>query len=250
MKLNITVIIVVLGMCAGAALGQGFPKVSGPSDVVIQSAVDRDELEVWNQEWSGCAGAFTSQVDLGVNEFHAECADDFISGTDYAVTSVVWWGAQRDGATPPDYFIITFYVAFPGDCSQSITGFILSQQTVLNYNQQPTGTDLFSSYSATLDPVFMDAGLKYWISIRAALSIEVDPDDNTWSTQWFWALNDEVLECPGLFRGDAFGHPDWIPPHETDPEYQCGDAFAFCLYSDMAVATEAQSWGSVKTLFR
>ncbi len=251
MKLNITVIIAVLVMGAGAALGQEFLTISEHSDVIIQPEVHRDELEVWNQEWSVCPASYLSQTDLGVNGISGECTDDFISGTDYAVTSVVWWGAQVPGATLPEYFIITFYLAFPGDCSQPNTGTILSQQTVSSYNQQSTGYGLFNSYSATLDPVFMNEGWKYWISIRAAFSVEGDPDDfETWSTAWYWASNDVALECPALFRGDFFGEPDWIIIHERAPSYPCGDAFAFCLYSDMAVVTEAQSWGSVKTLFR
>lgn len=250
MKQIITAIIVVLTLSAGVALGQGFPKGSGPFDAYEPIVTNIDDLEVFCQEWTGCYGGWTSQIDNGPEGASLQCADDFVSGTDAAITTAVWWGAQLDGATLPDYFIITIYGALEGDCSHPDTGTVISEQMVLNYNQQDIGAAPFYSYSATLDPVLMDAGRNYWISIRAGLTVIINPDDGTFSTQWFWAMNEQAQECPAVFIGEFFGHSDWTVPTTFDPEYGCGDAFAFCLYTDGAVATEEQSWGSVKTLFR
>ena len=109
-RLTTIFFLLVLAMSTSVAWGQGFPKdsVSNGDNNVVAPETFREDTEVWCQEWSGCPGAYTSQIDTGPLNMGGEGAEDFISNTDSAITSLVWWGAQRDGATPPDYFVITF----------------------------------------------------------------------------------------------------------------------------------------------
>lgn len=245
MRLRITTLtaVLLLTVCAGMTLAGDpsghttLPRLGHGADINYTHTPLRD-FTVWCQGPS-FVDAIVSQDDYSASNVDGVNADDFESATDYAITFAEWWGGTYGPSNCVDYFIITFY-GHNEICDAPDEGTIISQQLISDYNDVDLG-NLYHSYSSELDPVLMDAGRKYWITIVAY----TDGDLCNW---WYWALSSDAWNCDGLFRGDYFGHPDWVSNYSVfgDPEYR---AQAFCLYSDQSVVAEPATWGNVKALY-
>ena len=163
---------------------------------------------------------------------------DFVSGTDEAITSIKWWGRPFGGEGPVEYFVITF---FASDGCAGPLGDALYVREVHSWDE--VVLDDYIEYTANLDPVPMDAGQTYWLSVQAVLNI--DPGG-------YWGWGSGALElCPAMALAPTFGVFDWTPVFpDLFPDVPELEERAFCLYTDGAVSTEVANWGAVKALYR
>ena len=164
---------------------------------------------------------------------------DFTPATDEAATMMKWWGAVFGGPGPLEHFVITFYRS--GGCTGP-SGAAIYERIIHDWTEQDYDGDLLE-YVATFDPVPMDAGASYWVSVQAV--IQIDP-----AGYWGWCCSDVVL-CPAMVTAPSYGVIDWTPAYPNIfPDLPEVEERAFCLYTDGAVITEVTNWGAVKALYR
>jgi hypothetical protein len=252
-RLTIAVVaVLLLGLAGFAIAGKVTPQDSGRDARGVPNLGLRD-ITVWCQEpdlenWAKLA----SQIDTAY-PFDAGCADDYMSDTDYAITHIEWWGGQWNytgypGSLPPcgpDYFVITFYpyggTCVPPDPAPAAPDYMpnnyLYQEVIYTWNETVLdATYHIVEYSADIGPVLQDAGTRYWVEIQAGLIFST-------CGQWGW-LNTATSWGCDIMRGfPLLGNPYW----GRDLDYA---GMAFCLYSDLSVPTEENTWGGVKTLYR
>jgi hypothetical protein len=194
-------------------------------------------LTVWCQEPTNNY-SIESQISAVPEEVVFQIAD-FTSPSDEAVTRMQWWGGVFGGTGPVEHFVITFY--FSGGCSgpagEAIYERIIHTWTELEYDEYGL------EYSATFDPVPMDAGQNYWVSVQAVM--DIDPGG-----YWLWRCSTLEL-CPAMALAPSYGVMDWTVVYPVlFPDDPGLEERAFCLYSDGAVLTEISTWDKVKTLYR
>ncbi len=228
------------------------PQSTGPA-IHGQANIGLRDITVFCQppdltNWAKLA----SQIDTGY-PFDAGSADDYLSGTDYAVTHIQWWGGQWNFTgygvdlppCGPDYFVITFY-AHDGSCLPPDPAPVapnyrpnnyLHQEIVSTWNENVLDVaNHIVEYSADIGPVLQDAGAEYWVEIQAVMSFSS-------CGQWGWLNSLDRYNCR-LARGfPLLGNAYW----SGDIDYQ---GAAFCLHSDQSIHTEERTWGSVKSLYR
>jgi hypothetical protein len=116
----------------------------------------------------------------------SEAADDFMLGSDGFVTGVQWYGSYLffPSQPQPDDFTIHFYAddaglpmndpfhtaTFTGAVDRTFTGIVA-----------PGDFQMFE-YSVDIDPLFLSAGTKYWLSIANDTSATSAP-----GSTWAWA---------------------------------------------------------------
>jgi hypothetical protein len=240
--------VVLLSVAAGPALAVDITGVqTGTSDSHASYTTGVRDITVWCQvpelvDWA----KLSSQIDTAY-PFDSGCAEDYVSATDYALTYVQWWGGNWNFSTlaQPDYFVITFYQysgCTPPDPAPVAPDFLPN-----NYYYQTIVTDYsvvtldaanyIYEYGADIGPVLQDAGTTYFIEIQAGMFF------NPYG-QWGWMSTSDPRYGCRIQRGfPLLGNPYWYP----DPDY---NGTAFCLYSDQSVATQAETFGAVKSLYR
>lgn len=116
-----------------------------------------------------------------------QVADDFqLLPGGSTITDVHWWGAYFFGNTPtaPDNFTIRVFVDSSGVPAVNP----LAERAVGNVGRNDTGADIGSDvyeYSATIDPIVLDANATYWLSIVNNTSADVDD-------LWYWPVKSSI----------------------------------------------------------
>jgi hypothetical protein len=227
----------VIGLLASVT-NAGPYAVSSGTPLTLSGASETGKcLEVWCQAPASSA-AIESQISDNPPEVVLQI-DDFTAATDEAVTMIKWWGYLAAGSGPVDRFVLTFYrsVGCTGPEGDAFAERAVASWTEVAYDETVV------EYTATFDPVLMDAGATYWVSVVAEMNI--DPGG-----YWLWASASPTL-CPAMAMAPTFGILGWTPVYPMIfPDVPELEARAFCLYTDGAVPLEQASWGGLKALFR
>lgn len=241
MKMKLSILVAVLLMMAATAQAGERPGIDRAGCGVSQSA-SKDEITLWSQTMT-CVGAFCSSEDIGESGAHTESIDDFTASSYYAITSLEWWGIRVYDPEMP-YFRLRIY-GDDGNCGPDESN-VVTDQFLESYVESTTECSYYYHYESDVDPIAMEPGTRYWICIQAALVVDTEDD----YSEWYWAIGDEVVDCPAMYRCEYWGVDSFTPLHDLEPEYPGADAMAFVLYSDGLVANEALTWSEVKSLWR
>ena len=234
---KIILLAAVLGVLASASLAETKIMIrEGTGGAVPASQSDRCQT-VWCQEPAN-AYLIESQISQVPEEVVTQVAD-FVSSTDEAITRIKWWGGiYVQGEGPVEYFVISF---FASDGCAGPMGDPIYVREVFAWDE--VFQEDYFEYTAELDPVPMDAGETYWLSVQGVLNI--DP-----AGYWGWACGALDL-CPAMVTAPSYGVFDWTPVYpDIFPDNPELEERAFCLYTDGAVSSVTASWGTVKALYK
>ena len=222
-----------------ATVAPAGPQISAGQEATLSVPAPESSrcLTVWCQE--PVNGFYVESQISSIPEEVVTIIADFTSPSDEAVTSMKWWGLLVGGTGPVENFVITFYQF--GDCSGP-NGEAIYERMVYDWSEVEIDWDL-TEYSATFEPVPMNAGQTYWVSVQAVMDI---------ATGGYWAWGSSPTElCPSLGTAPSYGVLDWTPVYPYFfPDLPELEDRAFCLYADGSVSTEPSSLGNVKALFR
>jgi hypothetical protein len=181
---------------------------------------------------------------IGAVGLETEIANDFLASASGWVDGVRWWGGYYNWVQG-DPQVTSFNITVYGDDGCVPAGIVCEYVTGNNGGETYIGNDVYGwptyEYSQAICCPIVGDNL-YWISTQAG--------DHLFPPQWGAQGTDSVLYCDAVFKSAYFSYPDWTPagglvgaPWDAAFEVTCAD-------EDCGVATETNSWGAIKGLYR
>lgn len=242
--------VLALSMVVAGSTFAADPYLYVPATGFLPLERDPSGVVCWSQG-PNINGWKVSSETIGAFGLESELAGDFLPSMSGYIDGVRFWGGYYNWLQG-DPMLTSIDLTFYNDGGCVPTDIICQYVVAHNANETFVGFDGFGwpTYEYVTDPGDVCCGVSadvlYWLGVQGG--------DHPFPPQWGRQQAVDSQLCDAVFKSAYFGYFDWTPVCDLGVTAPCDVSAELTCVTDPAdcggVATEENSWGAIKGLYR